>query len=158
MESLKSEFVDTGYSAVPRVFQLVVENQFEPEIIIVISAGKSVNDEQISYHVIFENAYGTEAGGEYKCLKKDELEKILGKSLEQETDNDIVEKIMSKDIEPLLCNFSESLIVINVTEDTFETLGAFITQKPVDIDFLKTKRYFNVMTNAGLIIFKKIIC
>ncbi len=147
---------DRGFASVTRIFQLEIDGNGEPEINIFIPAGKAVNDDRMWYHIISENAYGLDPNGEYALMPKDEAEKYFNCKIEEDTPNDIVDKIKSGDLSVIACAFSQIIRVVHVSDETFENIAPAISNQPIDVDFMKKQRYFHVMTNAGLVIFKKI--
>lgn len=148
---------DRGFSAAVRIFQLTVNNQPEPEITMLLEAGKGVNDERMWYHVIKEDAYGYEPNGQYELLPEDVIKAKYDIDTNLDTDTSILDDIISGNVTSVVCSFAKSLRVLHVSEETFETIAPIIIKQPVDVEFLQTQTYLQVMTDNGLVIFKKII-
>jgi len=151
------EMKDRGFSTPCRIFQLEIDGTSEPEVCILIPAGKAVNDNRMWYHVIKEDAYGLDPNGAYTLLPDTEIKNILKIDLNLSTETNIIQDLSEqKDIEVSICAYSQNLRVYHVTDDVFNDLGKNIAKEDVDTEYIKMQRYFHVMTNLGLIIFKRI--
>lgn len=148
---------DRGFSAAVRIFQLTVNEQPEPEITMLLEAGKAVNDERMWYHVIKEDAYGLEPNGEYELLPEDIIKAKYNIDTNLDTDTSILNEIINGGVTSVVCSFAKSLRVIHLSEENFEAVAPIIIQQPVDVEFLKTQLYLQIMTESGLVILKKIL-
>lgn len=155
-EELPKEMLDVGFASITRIFQLHVGNEAEPEVVIAFPAGKEVNGKEMYYHVINETGYGMEPNGQYALLSESDLKKIYHCDFTGETKTSHIERFEKKELEPVSCSFARTIKVVHVNSQTFEKICPMISNMPIDVNFMAEQRYFNVITNEGLVIFKKI--
>jgi|GEM_PF-6788116 len=151
-----TRLIDKGYATPTRIFQVHHDNEPEPVVIILINAGKDVNGILNYYHVIQEDAFGYEPNGNYSLMREDELEKRYNIKINADCESELLNEMIEHKLPVVSVAFSQSLHIINVTEETFEKICPFIADHAIDADFLSQQRFFHVMTTQKLITFQKI--
>jgi hypothetical protein len=153
------KMVNSQFGSVGRVFQRHINGEAEPEIFIIIPAGKAANDEEYYYHVIREDAYGLVPVAEFDTIKESVIKSRYKIDLFESSGSEEIQKLSSDNPEEkvLLCAFSNSLRILNVKDDEFNSLAKNIAGEEINIEDIKSQNYFSVMTDLGLTIFKRII-
>lgn len=151
------KFVDRGYSTPVRIFNLECEGESENRVLLLFEAGRT-HDNELLYHVIEEAGTDTPVPASvYDILTASDVEEIFNIKIQTCTESHVYNDFTTNKVKPLLCSFSEHLHIVNVDETSFEKISSAITNTPIDINVLAKQRYFEVMTEKGLIIFKKIM-
>lgn len=155
---IQESYKDIGISRVGRVYCQFIDNEPQPNIIVLLPASGNETGEK-QFHVIEESPFEI---GKYNLLTQSQIqEKYLIKLDEDTDDKEILKHLLNYDFknDTDVVSLSSSYFtkVLHVNEEDLMQILLKVTNQAIDVDyFYKSVNFVNLMSKKfGLIILRK---